>query len=113
MRVRPLVLRLVTALLAVVQGFAPAVASLVDARPAALAISERAVAHVDAPDSPHAFAHRDNCVLCSTATQLDGAPMATGAVLTSHVAHRPARAAEFAFFGAADRAHSRSRAPPA
>lgn len=113
MRVRPLVLRLLTALIAVVQGFAPAAASLVDARPAALAISERAVAHVEAPDSPHAFAHRDHCVLCSTATHLDGTPTPSGAVLASHVAHRPARAAEFAFFGAADRAQSRSRAPPA
>jgi hypothetical protein len=113
MRRRPLVFRLVTALLAVVQGFAPAAASLVDARPAARAISERAITHVDAPNSPHTFAHPDHCVLCSAATHLAGAPAAAAPSVTLFAVDWPARAARFAFFDAADRAHSRSRAPPA
>lgn len=113
MRFRPIALRLLAALVAVVQGFAPAFASLVDAQPAARAIAEQAKAHVEAPDAPHAYAHRDHCVLCSAATHLDGVPTASTPVIAATVGLWPARAARFARFGAAARAHSRTRAPPA
>lgn len=113
MRLRPLTLRLLAALVAVVQGFAPAAASLIDARPAAEAISERAIVHVDAPGSPHTFAHRDNCVLCSAATHLAGAPTAPPPLAAAELVDRPARAARFVMRGPGDRAQSRSRAPPA
>ncbi len=113
MRLRPFTIRLLAALVAVVQGFAPAAASLIDARPAAEAMRERAIVHVDAQDSPHAFAHRDHCVLCSAATHLAAVPSAPAPQFASYAGTWPARAARFAYRGAADRAQSRSRAPPA
>ncbi|MBK9979439.1 MAG: hypothetical protein IPP20_16245 [Gemmatimonadetes bacterium] len=75
MRSRRVVLRLLAALVAVVQGFAPGTASIIDARPAALALSENAVTHFEEPGSPHAIAHEEHCVLCSAATQLPAEPL--------------------------------------
>ncbi|MEP7382467.1 MAG: hypothetical protein ABI910_12305, partial [Gemmatimonadota bacterium] len=100
MRMRPLALRLLAALVAVVQGFAPGAASLIDARPAARAVSERAIAHVDEPGSPHTFAHRDHCVLCSAATHLAAATVVAAPPVDTHAGDWPARAARFVVHGA-------------
>lgn len=114
MRFPRVALRLLTALLAVLQASAPGAASIVDARPAARAVVEGARSHVDEPGSPHTLAHQDHCVLCSAATHLSAQPVATALpVGDAGAGVWPARAA---WFGQAtsDRSGSdRSRAPPA
>ncbi len=112
MLLRPLARRLFTALFAVVQLVAPAAAALVDARPAALAISERPIEHAEEPGFAHPFAHQEHCVLCSAATHLDGAPTTPPHLVTQDAGHAPAFATHFAWSGVAERLHSRSRAPP-
>lgn len=114
MRMRRLALRLMAALVAVVQGFAPGAASIIDARPAALAVSERAVTHFEEPGSPHAIAHEENCVLCGAASQLNGEPVAPSSPIgDSGVGAWPSRAAWFARNAVESADHLRSRAPPA
>ncbi len=113
MRYRRLALRLLAALVAVVQGFAPGAASIIDARPAALASSERAVTHFEEPGSPHAIAHQEHCVLCHVATQSAAVPVAALPVGDTGVGAWPARAAWFAHAAAESAGNLRSRAPPA
>lgn len=104
--------RLLTAFFAVVQLVAPAAAALVDARPAALAISERPIEHAEEPGFAHPFAHQEHCVLCSAATHLDGTPTTPAPLVTQDAGPAPAFAAYVAQSGVAERLHSRSRAPP-
>lgn len=113
MLLRPFVRRLLTALIAVVQVVAPAAASLVDARPAALAITERPIEHAEEPGFPHTFAHQEHCVLCAAATHLDGSPAPAASFVAQDAVHAPPRAERNARNGIAERLHSRSRAPPA
>lgn len=113
MRSRRVVLRLLAALVAVVQGFAPGVASIIDARPAALAVAENAVTHFEAPGSPHAIAHQEHCVLCGAATQISAEPLPAPPLGDIGVATWPSRAdwighASFDWNGIL-----RLRAPPA
>ncbi|MBK6841420.1 MAG: hypothetical protein IPG88_03725 [Gemmatimonadetes bacterium] len=113
MRSRRVVLRLLAALVAVVQGFAPGTASIIDARPAALALSENAVTHFEEPGSPHAIAHEEHCVLCSAATQLPAEPLQPTPLGDVGVASWPSRADWFGHASADRTGHLRSRAPPA
>lgn len=113
MRTRRVVLRLLAALIAVVQGFAPGAASIVDARPAALATSERAVTHFEEPGSPHAIAHQEHCVLCSVATQIAAEPVQATLPVDLGVATWPSRSDWFGHATTGAIGHLRTRAPPA
>lgn len=113
MRPRRFALRLLIALLGVVQGFAPGAASIVDARPAALAMSERTIVHFEEPGTEHIFAHDEECVLCQAATQLAGVPLPAPAFEGTALASWPARGAWLARNEATQVAHLRTRAPPA
>jgi hypothetical protein len=113
MRSRRVVLRLLAALIAVVQGFAPGAASIVDARPAALATSERAVTHFEEPGSPHAIAHQEHCVLCSVATQIPAEPVQPSLPIDLGVPAWPSRSDWFGHATAGAIGHLRTRAPPA
>lgn len=111
---RRLALRLLAALVAVVQGFAPGVASIIDARPAAYAASERSTVHFEEPGSAHAIAHQEHCVLCSVATHLVADPFVPGTPLAgTGVRAWPPRAVWLARHDAALDAAIQSRAPPA
>lgn len=113
MRTRRVVLRLLAALIAVVQGFAPGAASIVDARPAALATSERAVTHFEEPGSQHAIAHQEHCVLCGVATQIPAEPVGATLPVDLGVATWPSRADWFGHAMTGAIGHLRTRAPPA
>ncbi|HEX4934418.1 MAG TPA: hypothetical protein VFV33_14615 [Gemmatimonadaceae bacterium] len=113
MPARRFTFRLLAALVAVVHGFAPGAASIIDARPAAAAVSERATVHFEEPGSPHAIAHQEHCVLCAVGTHAWSEPAATPALLDGGVGSWPSRAD---WIGYATREHPgdrRSRAPPA
>lgn len=112
MAIRRAVLRLLTALVAAVYVGAPAVASLIDARPAALAMSERAVVHVEEPGVPHALGHTDECALCLLGTLLSVAPPPTPIFAEAVLAAWPPRRAWLARADAWNESALRSRAPP-
>lgn len=113
MRHARLALRLLAALVAVVQGFAPGAASIVDARPAAVAMSERATPHFEAPGSPHAIAHEEHCVLCSVASNLAAEPTSPETLGTDGTGDWPPRSIWRAIHADNGVAARRSRAPPA
>lgn len=114
MRSRRLVLRLLAALVAAVQSFAPAVASIIDARPAAYAVSERSTVHFEEPGSAHAIAHQEHCILCSVATHLVADPsVATVPLSDAGVGAWPSRASWLARHASGFGHAFRSRAPPA
>lgn len=114
MRSRRFVLRLLAAVVAVVQGFAPGAASIVDARPAAHAASERSTVHFEEPGSAHAIAHQEHCVLCSVATHLVADPSAATVPLNdAGVGAWPSRASWLARHASEFESAVRSRAPPA
>lgn len=113
MRTRRVVFRLLAALIAVMQGFAPGAASIIDARPAALAASERAVTHFEEPGSPHAIAHQEHCVLCSVATQMATELVQPSLPVDLGVAAWPSRSDWFGHATAGAIGHLRTRAPPA
>lgn len=111
---RRLALRLLAALVAVVQGFAPGIASIIDARPAAYAVSERATVHFEEPGSDHAIAHQEHCVLCVVASHLVADPSVRAVLLPgAGVAAWPSRAAWLARHDSARGLETLSRAPPA
>jgi len=112
MRLRPLVLRLAYAILAAVQLVAPLAASLVDARPSARALVERAVTHLEEPGSAHALAHEEHCVLCSAATNLAAQPAHAMALGDEGVPDWPPRATWLAHRAGGATNATRSRAPP-
>jgi hypothetical protein len=71
MTVRRAGARLCIALLALGSALAPAVASIADARPAALAISQRFAPHVEPTGARHGVRqHLDNCALCGFVARL-------------------------------------------
>ncbi len=113
MHFRRAALRLVAALVAVVQTFAPGAASIIDARSAAITMSERVKTHADTPGSPHAFAHDDRCALCAIATHEVGPPTTRAVAPDAGVAVWPPRASWLAHYDSAERWLARSRAPPA
>ena len=113
MHFRRAALRLVAALVAVVQTFAPGAASIIDARPAAITMSERVKTHADTPGSPHAFAHDDRCALCALATHEVAPPPSRAVASDTRVAAWPPRASWLARHDGAERWLARSRAPPA
>ncbi|MFP5355111.1 MAG: hypothetical protein ACLGIK_08150 [Gemmatimonadota bacterium] len=113
MRHARLALRFLAALVAVVQGFAPGAASIVDARPAAVAMSERAFPHFEEPGSPHAIAHEEHCVLCNVASSLSAEPAAPETLGEEGRGDWPPRATWRAIHAAHGVAARRSRAPPA
>lgn len=58
-------LRLLIAMMALVQAFVPGIASITDAAPAAQGISQRFAPHVEREGASHTSrAHMDNCALC-------------------------------------------------
>jgi hypothetical protein len=62
--------RVTVALNAAVQALAPGVASIVDARPAALATMQQMAAHIEESGASHAIrAHVDDCTLCQISTR--------------------------------------------
>ncbi|MFN8665573.1 MAG: hypothetical protein U0164_00100 [Gemmatimonadaceae bacterium] len=113
MRLRPLLLRVLAAVLAVVHVVVPGAASIVDARPAAQAVSERSTVHFEEPGSPHAIAHQEHCVLCSAATQAWAEPVAPPPVVDGGVESWPSRADWIGHAADESTAQRRSRAPPA
>ncbi len=113
MRLRPLVFRLLAAVLAVVHAVAPGAASIIDARPAALAVSERSTVHFEEPGSPHAIAHQEHCVLCSVATQAWAEPVPPPTLQDAGVESWPSRADWIGHAAGESTAQRRSRAPPA
>lgn len=107
-------LRLLAALVAAVQGFAPGIASIIDARPAAYAVSERSTVHFEEPGSDHAIAHQEHCVLCVVASHLVADPFVPEVpLLDAGIAAWPSRAAWLARHDAARGHETLSRAPPA
>jgi hypothetical protein len=111
-RLPRIVVRLTTALVAVLLAFAPGVASIIDARPAAVAMSETATTHAESPGSPHAIAHQDKCALCGLATHQVAEASPRAFVPDAAGATWPPRATWDARRSAADLALTRSRAPP-
>jgi hypothetical protein len=108
---RRVALRLFAALVAVVHAFAPGTASIIDARPAAIAMIEGATAHVDAPGSPHTFAHQEQCALCGLAVH-EAEPPAASHRPAPLVAPRPPRATQLATHAVNGVGATHSRAPP-
>ena len=113
MRARPFVLRLLAALLAVVHSVAPGAASIIDARPAARTVSERATVHFEEPGSPHAIAHQEHCVLSSIATQSAAVPVTPLPLFDAGVDAWPTRADWIGHAAGEADGQLRSRAPPA
>lgn len=68
---RSLLARFVCTLLAAIAAFAPAIASVADARQRDATFV--AVGHVHAPEASHAIHYPDSCVLCGIATHETGA----------------------------------------
>jgi Protein of unknown function (DUF2946) len=63
-------LRIVLAVLAMLQALAPGVASVADARPEAAALSRHIAPHVEQFGAKHPWrSHLDNCVLCQIAAR--------------------------------------------
>jgi len=113
MSLRQLALRLLAAVVAVVQATASGAASIIDARPAALAMSERETIHYEEPGSPHAIAHQDQCALCGLAMHQQGEPEAPVELPDGRAATWPAHATWLVRHTAGGIDNSRSRAPPA
>ncbi|MCC6929758.1 MAG: hypothetical protein IT359_12310 [Gemmatimonadaceae bacterium] len=113
MRMRPLLLRVLAAVVAVVHVVAPGAASIIDARPAAMAASERSTVHFEEPGSPHAIAHQEHCVLCSVATQAWAEPVSPPQLLDEGDENWPSRADWIGHAADESTAQRRSRAPPA
>ncbi|MDP1857069.1 MAG: hypothetical protein Q8K82_00280 [Gemmatimonadaceae bacterium] len=110
---RSFLARVAAALFALVQAFAPGVASVADARPAATALSERAIVHFEAPGTNHDVAHPDHCALCSVATHDLATPSAPPALLAESEATWPPREKWLARYQGVTRWSGHSRAPPA
>ncbi len=63
-------LRIVLAVLAMLQALAPGIASVADARPEAAALSQHIAPHVEEFGAKHPWrSHLDNCVLCQIAAR--------------------------------------------
>jgi len=112
MRFLRVTLRLFAALLSVGQALAPGAATIVDARPAAAAMIEAATAHVDAPGSPHALAHQEQCALCGLAVH-DAERPGPAHLPAPRPAPRPPRSMRLATHAVNGVGATHSRAPPA
>ncbi len=112
MSVRRALFRLLAPLFAVLYVGAPAAASLLDARPAAQAMSERAVAHVEEPGVQHALGHTDECALCLLGTLLSVSPPTPPTFAEASLAAWPPRSLWLARADAWQESALRSRAPP-
>lgn len=107
-------LRLAVALLALVQAVVPGVASILDARPAAVAYTTRPTPHVEEPGTEHPIPHQEQtCALCSAATHETGDAPAASFLPASAGPEWPPRESWFAHNGRTAGAATRSRAPPA
>jgi hypothetical protein len=70
--------------LAIFQAFAPGIASLVDARPAAMSVVQQYAPHVEQEGAGHALrAHVDDCSLCQLATRNIAERPATSPLIAS------------------------------
>lgn len=112
MLARSLALRLLALVIAAAQAVVPGIASLVDARPAALAQSVERVAHVDAPGNTHGIEHPDRCALCGIATRVAAPAPPPPVVPEARDATLPPRDVIVAAVEAAERSTLRARAPP-
>jgi hypothetical protein len=89
-RVLRTLLRLTLALNATVQALAPGLASIVDARPAALAAVQQMAPHIEEAGASHALrAHVDTCTLCQLSTRASGERPAIAGPTIAPVAFAP------------------------
>ena len=89
-RVLRILLRLTFGLNATVQALAPGLASIVDARPAALAAVQQMAPHIEESGASHAIrAHVDHCMLCQLSTRASGERPAVAAPAIASVAYAP------------------------
>jgi hypothetical protein len=109
---RSILARVIACILAASQAFAPGLASLLDAHPAAQSQYVQRSAHVDAPGTSHGIEHPDRCVLCEVATRV--ATVAPVPVLLPDAtdASAPSRERRIAVWDGAGPGVPRSRAPP-